>query len=1161
MPQSIILTGLDLVRSKQEADPGSLSDCENFEITNIRGLTEIQGMKSYSGGSANGVADPYVFHNIAGEYGINLNNGNNGFFVEGYPVSWGDGGFYNAKTGELSESDGDGIVCFLRIPPATATGIVFAIANINGRYPEVGDTIVCDGSSYVMTDRAYLASEIVAAGDPAIFGSFVDTVDSASNLIEQFDVHLSAIHDYASPTACSPLGRIGGEFFFKDELYFIGDIEARTFTSGSAQPSEGDTLLLYYTGTAPSGTSCSYIVDKVVTESGDWTSGTAAGTIHLVLGVEPTANFSSVKTPTDSRNSTTAVNDPLTVGAVVRSSYAGMWKQLKPTLSLTTDAYTRQDLGYEVRFSGGDNFFTVLSRVNRDAQLEAGTPTVVSAGAGTAAGWTASSNATGTADALVATDANDSGPGPGLVLTNYGFNLPENAVILGIKATVTRNLTVGGVTEGARDYEVKLVGVAQSQNKKRNELWPSGLTAVDYGGNSDLWDAQITPSILNSTDFGISISAESVNGAGARTRQIDSVVLEVTYKDRSSVVYFGDAANTAVTSITRVSTTATVTTTLAHGFTTGQLVTHAGAGQAEYNITAAITVTGATTYTYTVSGAPATPATGTITAFRNYSTARVIWYHKEKGDWSTADAQGTLTLYEVSSPSAVRTGQHIRATAGAAGVTLAIAASGADKVYLPASGALDTNASQWVFTPEVNFFGATGTEQMFGASGAGLAFSYDGRYLIRIRTGVDGNQDQPRHVAKFNDQLLLGYIQGICISSDLGYPESYAAIVGGTSGGSSPISDDPANGVFAGGAQQIKLGDSVHGFLNLADQNLAVGCKNSIQMLVGSNGTLVNKRVSGSSGIIEYTMDDIGIPVFIDYRGIGTLSATDAFGDFARGRLSDFVAPWLIPRLQETGASFLSNTGPIKAYVVRNKNQYRVAFRDKYVLTMTMVGNDFSDPQFTIQKLPFVPASICTGVTSGGKDLLFMAPYGMAESGSSSNDLKAEYEADAALVPNANLYAPAFVYQGDVGTSWDGKLPIDGFIEINGGAAGREWETRHYDKMLVHGQCYGFAPFGARFAVNYEEVGSGTPQNVNGGSTSGSGHLAFVQRPFSKVEKIRTSLGSDGYALTIQFVSSGASVYGATTTQTSPYKFRPFTLQSIIIISEPLKTRPPHAAT
>lgn len=75
-------------------------------------------------------------------------------------------------------------------------------------------------------------------------------------------------------------------------------------------------------------------------------------------------------------------------------------------------------------------------------------------------------------------------------------------------------------------------------------------------------------------------------------------------------------AATAIASITRSGSVATVTTASAHGRTTGDVVTIAGADQTEYNITATITVTGTTTFTFTVSGSPASPATGTLTYSR-----------------------------------------------------------------------------------------------------------------------------------------------------------------------------------------------------------------------------------------------------------------------------------------------------------------------------------------------------------------------------------------------------------------------------------------------------------------------------------------------------------------------------------------------------------------
>jgi|688.fasta_scaffold05195_20 hypothetical protein len=76
---------------------------------------------------------------------------------------------------------------------------------------------------------------------------------------------------------------------------------------------------------------------------------------------------------------------------------------------------------------------------------------------------------------------------------------------------------------------------------------------------------------------------------------------------------FSLGTDKTVSSLTRSVSTATATAT-AHGFTTGDQVNIRGAAQAEYNGDFIVTVTDANTFTYTVTGNPATPATGTIIA-------------------------------------------------------------------------------------------------------------------------------------------------------------------------------------------------------------------------------------------------------------------------------------------------------------------------------------------------------------------------------------------------------------------------------------------------------------------------------------------------------------------------------------------------------------------
>lgn len=81
-------------------------------------------------------------------------------------------------------------------------------------------------------------------------------------------------------------------------------------------------------------------------------------------------------------------------------------------------------------------------------------------------------------------------------------------------------------------------------------------------------------------------------------------------QDYSLVV---NSASQSITSITRTDSTATATK-IGHGYQSGQRVTISGASQTEYNGTVLITSVTANTFTYTVSGTPVTPATGTITA-------------------------------------------------------------------------------------------------------------------------------------------------------------------------------------------------------------------------------------------------------------------------------------------------------------------------------------------------------------------------------------------------------------------------------------------------------------------------------------------------------------------------------------------------------------------
>lgn len=82
----------------------------------------------------------------------------------------------------------------------------------------------------------------------------------------------------------------------------------------------------------------------------------------------------------------------------------------------------------------------------------------------------------------------------------------------------------------------------------------------------------------------------------------------------------------SVSSLTSSGLTATCTTSTSHLLSNNEYVVIAGAVETAYNGTFKVTVTGATTFTYTLPSATSSPATGTITATKNNIILRYYYY-------------------------------------------------------------------------------------------------------------------------------------------------------------------------------------------------------------------------------------------------------------------------------------------------------------------------------------------------------------------------------------------------------------------------------------------------------------------------------------------------------------------------------------------------------
>ena len=163
----------------------------------------------------------------------------------------------------------------------------------------------------------------------------------------------------------------------------------------------------------------------------------------------------------------------------------------------------------------------------------------------------------------------------------------------------------------------------------------------------------------------------------------------------------------SVSSIAISASTAAVTTASAHGFTTGQSVTVAGADQTEYNGTFKITVTGASTFTYTVTGTPATPATGTITVSATQSVSGIT-LAAGTATVTTASAHGFTTGQSVTIAGATQTeynGTFKITVTGASTFTYTVTGTPAT----PATGTITVSAAQSVSSIAVSASTATVT--------------------------------------------------------------------------------------------------------------------------------------------------------------------------------------------------------------------------------------------------------------------------------------------------------------------------------------------------------------------------------------------------------------------------------------------------------------------
>jgi hypothetical protein len=193
----------------------------------------------------------------------------------------------------------------------------------------------------------------------------------------------------------------------------------------------------------------------------------------------------------------------------------------------------------------------------------------------------------------------------------------STAIGYGNSASGSESVAIGNATISS-NYQTISIGVYSSATGFNDIAF--GYSTIASGGSS----LAIGNGCQSRSDSSIAIGGGSyvynnntlrLNSSGTAGSYIrlhgNTGMCAMTVQNRSTE--YDDAKRSQSVTITRSGTTATVTLN-AHGYSVGAQVIISGASQAAYNGTKTILSVATNSFTYEVTGSPATPATGTITA-------------------------------------------------------------------------------------------------------------------------------------------------------------------------------------------------------------------------------------------------------------------------------------------------------------------------------------------------------------------------------------------------------------------------------------------------------------------------------------------------------------------------------------------------------------------
>lgn len=392
---------------------------------------------------------------------------------------------------------------------------------------------------------------------------------------------------------------------------------------------------------------------------------------------------------------------------------------------------------------------------------------------------------------------------------------------------------------------------------------------------------------------------------------------------------------------------------------------------------------------FTSGGTTAIAEGDTITGAISGATAVVTRVVVTSGTWAGGDAAGKFVF-----ASQTGTFQAENIDVGASPNLATIAGDSSAITLLP--------DGRYEFIT-ANFGGSPNAKRIYGCDGVNKGFEFDGTVYVPIDTGM--TLDQPKHIAAHKNHLFFsfgGSLQHSGLTVITGTTERFG----------------PYNWSVVVGAAELAMGDTITGLLSQpggeATAALGVFSRNQLAMLYGtSSADWELNTYKQEAGAYEWSIQNLGETMFLDDRGVTTLSTSAAFGNFADATLSRRIQDWVTERRTTIDASCIA----------RDKNQYRLFFTDGSALFITMYNRKLVGmmPMFFLDNVE----CCCSLEKADGSEAIYFG----------SDD--------------------GFVYQMEKGTSMDGDdLEHYLYLVFNHSGGPRTIKSYRNGMLEVEGQGY-----------------------------------------------------------------------------------------------------------